>query len=65
MNMKIYQFTVWSQREGDLFHGKRPGTLGAIARVRGVPNLSSEREVDAANVDGNGFLKDASSRQSK
>jgi hypothetical protein len=52
----VYDFEAFDIVEGEMVRSQRPATLEAIARIQKA-NLLEEtaQEVDASQVDGNGF----------
>lgn len=54
--VKVYDATGWNHVEGENQRLKRPGTREAINKIKAAVIEETEREVDATQLDGNGFL---------
>lgn len=53
----VYEFTKYDVASDKTVRAPRPATIEAITRAGGQAIESTMREVDAAELDGNGFLR--------
>jgi hypothetical protein len=51
----VYYFKRWDMNVGQMVPSKRMATLKAIKDLGGVPLMETAKEVDASELDGNGF----------
>ncbi len=54
--VKVYYFTVYDIANDEKKRMPRPATLEAIASARGEAINETMQEVEASQLDGNGFL---------
>ena len=53
----VYFWKVWNQNLGENVIAPRPGTLEAIKHAQGSPITDTAMEIDAADLDGDGFRR--------
>jgi hypothetical protein len=57
----VYYFKKFDIKTGQMEHSKRPATLETITFIEGEPIKETAHEVDASELDGNGFVRSQSS----